>query len=84
MKGLHYQHLGHRQDDENYGRPIAGSQTEYRGKAAGVHVGHEIVELCKIIQNLGVEQEDGSFAVLFGELFEFYTRISNKARLKNE
>jgi len=65
-------------DDANYGRPVAGSKTELRGKQAGIHISNEVVELCNIIRSLGVPQQDGSYAITFGNLFEFYTRISNK------
>ena len=37
-----------------------------------------MIELCNIIRSLGVPQHDGSYAIRFGDLFEFYTRISNK------
>ena len=73
---LHMQKLsGH---DDTYGRPAEGSKTEYRGKQAGVRISNEVVELCDVIENLGVPQKDGTFAVTFGVLFEAYTRISNK------
>ena len=64
--------------DANYGRPVAGSKTELRGKQAGIHISGEVIELCSIIHSLGVLQQDGSYAITFGDLFEFYTRISNK------
>jgi len=64
--------------DADYGRPVAGSKTELRGKQAGIHISSEVIELCNIIRSLGVLQQDGSYAVTFGDLFEFYTRISNK------
>lgn len=78
FSGRHYQNLGHHEDDANYGRPVAGSKTELRGKQAGIHISSEMVELCNIIRSLGVPQDDGSYAITFGDLFEFYTRISNK------
>jgi len=65
-------------DDANYGRPVAGSKTELRGKQAGIHISSEVIELCSIIRSLGVLQRDDSYAITFGDLFEFYTRISNK------
>lgn len=83
FRGNMYQNLGHHQDDANYGCPVAGSKTEYRGKQAGVNVSSEVVELCDIISQLGVEQQDGIIVVLFGDLFEFYTRISNKVNNYN-
>ena len=60
---------------------MAGSRTDFRGQQAGVHISSEIVELCNIIASIGVPQDDGSVAVTFGNLFEFYTRISNKVKL---
>ncbi|KAK2152237.1 hypothetical protein LSH36_334g01039 [Paralvinella palmiformis] len=74
-KGPSYVQLKH---DDTYGRPPEGSKTEYRGKQAGVHISKEIVELCNVIQELGTEQPNGTYAVTFGFLFETYTRISNK------
>jgi len=67
--------------DANYGRPVAGSKTELRGKQAGVHISGEVIELCNIVRMLGAPQPDDSYAVTFGDLFEFYTRISNKVRV---
>ena len=58
--------------------PVEGSKTEARGKKAHVHISNEIVELCEIIQTIGQQQADGTYAVRFHTLFEFYTRISNK------
>lgn len=78
FQGPHYQHLGSREDDENYGRPVQGSKTEFRGKAAGVHISSEVVELCSVIRDMATTLPDGTVAVPFGELFELYTRISNK------
>lgn len=62
----------------DYGKPIEGSKTEYRGKQAGVHISAEVVELCEIIETIGHRLPDGTFGVTFGALFETYTRISNK------
>lgn len=78
FQGPHYQHLGSREDDENYGRPVQGSKTEFRGKAAGVHISSEVIELCSVIRDMATPLPDGTVAVPFGELFELYTRISNK------
>ena len=64
--------------DDSYGRPVEGSKTEYRGRQAGVRISGEVIELCKIIQELGTPQPDGTVAITFGNLFEIYTRISNK------
>jgi hypothetical protein len=76
--GRHYQNLGIHENDPNYGRPVAGSRTEFRGKQAGVHISGEIVELCSVIHALGKPLPDGTTGVHFGPLFETYTRISNK------
>ena len=73
---LHMQSIsGH---NESYGKPPPGSKTEFRGKSAGVHISKEIIELCEVICQLGTKQPDGTVTVLFGNLFEAYTKISNK------
>lgn len=64
--------------DDSYGRPVEGSKTEYRGKQAGVRISGEIIELCKVIQEMGTPQADGTCTIRFGDLFEIYTRISSK------
>lgn len=82
---------------DDYGKPLAGSLTEVRGKRAQSQINKEILELCEIIQDLGEynkkqkqrhpdpEEEDeeqipddGTIIVTFGELFQMYTKISNK------
>ena len=63
---------------KEYGRPVAGSKTEARGKYAGAHISQEVKVLCNVILQMGDEQPDGIVAVTFGRLFERYTRISNK------
>lgn len=65
-------------NDPNYGRPMAGSRTEFRGKQAGIHISNEVVALCRTIYELGMQQPDGSVGVPFGLLFEAYTKISSK------
>jgi len=65
-------------DDPNYGRPVAGSKTEYRGKKAGELVNSEILRLCDMIWEFGETSPDGTAWIKFGLLFEVYTRISNK------
>jgi len=65
-------------NDPNYGRPMAGSRTEFRGKQAGVHISNEVVALCRTICELGTPLPDGSVGVSFGLLFEAYTKISSK------
>ncbi|KAK8379925.1 hypothetical protein O3P69_019743 [Scylla paramamosain] len=65
-------------DDPNYGRPVAGSKTERRGKNAARHVNAEVVFLCDMIHQEGIQLPDGTAVIAFGELFQIYTRISNK------
>ena len=60
------------------GHPKAGSRTELCGKQAGIQVSNEVVELCRMIHELGTQQPDGFGAVTFGVLFEAYTTISDK------
>ena len=64
--------------DKEYGRPVAGSKTEARGKHAGMHIGGEVVHLCEVIEKIGQWQPDGTVTVTFGRLFNRYTTISNK------
>lgn len=49
-----------------------------RGIKAHNHISNEIVELCSVIRQIGIEKSDGSYIVSFGELFQTYTVISNK------
>lgn len=49
-----------------------------RGLKAHSHISKEIVELCSVIRQIGIEKTDGSYIVTFGELFQTYTVISNK------
>lgn len=65
-------------NDKEYGRPVAGSKTETRGRFAGAHISQEVKQLCQIIFQMGEEQPDGTFSVTFRRLFDRYTRISNK------
>ncbi|KAL8612835.1 hypothetical protein ACOMHN_038090 [Nucella lapillus] len=65
-------------DDPRYGKPVEGSFTELRGRQAGSHISAEIVELCRVISELGQRQADHSYTITFGQLFETYTNISNK------
>lgn len=64
--------------DPNYGKPVEGSSTEHRGRQAGEHISGEIVELCRVISELGQRQSDNTFIITFGQLFDAYTKISNK------
>lgn len=70
-----------KKDDPNYGRPLEGTKTAARGRKAHEHVSKEIIELCEIIwthgQIRGYSTEDETM-IMFGELFQLYTRISNK------
>ncbi|PVD25560.1 hypothetical protein C0Q70_13216 [Pomacea canaliculata] len=65
-------------DDPSYGRPVEGSTTELRGKQAGEHISGEIVELCRVISELGEPHSDKTYTITFGHLFDAYTKISNK------
>ena len=65
-------------NDKEYGRPVAGSKTETRGRFAGAHISQEVKQLCQIILQMGEEQPDGTSTVTFRRLFDRYTRISNK------
>ena len=53
-----------------YGRPVAGSRTEARGRYAGAHISQEVKDLCRVISQMGEEQPDGTVSVSFGRLFE--------------
>ncbi|XP_076827773.1 actin-binding Rho-activating protein [Brachyhypopomus gauderio] len=71
-------HAGPQRGQEGYGRPLEGTRTEQRGKDAHSHVSAEVVQLCRVIRQIGKDQEDGRAAVEFGRLFEHYVPISNK------
>jgi hypothetical protein len=62
----------------DYGRPQEGTRTAERGKRAQTHVHKEILELCELIYTNGMEEEDHTAVMLFGDLFRLYTRISDK------
>ncbi|XP_050531766.1 uncharacterized protein PF3D7_1120600-like [Daktulosphaira vitifoliae] len=76
---------------EEYGKPIAGSKTDMRGRKAKTHICREILELCTVIHDVGSynltkkspddnsnEFDDGTIIVTFGEIFQIYTKISDK------
>ena len=66
-------------DDENYGKPVEGSKTERRGVQAHELVSSEIITLLKTIKNHGsIYPANNLYSIRFGDLFELYTRISNK------
>lgn len=65
--------------NSNYGRPVEGSLTEFRGKRAQALIDHEIIQLCHQIAEHGCHNDkEDSYGVSFGVLFEVYTKISNK------
>jgi len=77
---------------EEYGKPVAGSKTDLRGRKAKSHICREILELCTVIHDVGTYNtkkrdpndddehciDDGTIIVSFGELFQIYTKISDK------
>ncbi|XP_061379431.1 actin-binding Rho-activating protein-like [Danaus plexippus] len=72
---------------DEYGKPIPGSKTEYRGAEAQARVCTEMKELCEIINEYGKspcksllppELKDATKVISFGELFTIYTVISDK------
>eukprot|EP00058_Branchiostoma_floridae_P019860 XP_002605350.1 hypothetical protein BRAFLDRAFT_74173 [Branchiostoma floridae] len=64
--------------DKGYGRPVEGSKTEARGKAAHSHISGEVLQVVDVINAIGWRDRDGRMCVNFGLLFEVYTKISNK------
>ncbi|XP_076248188.1 actin-binding Rho-activating protein isoform X2 [Calliopsis andreniformis] len=65
---------------DEYGRPVAGSLTDIRGRKATAHILKEILELCEIIHQEGTPCRDQPeiTAITFGDLFNIYTHISDK------
>ncbi|KAJ8718401.1 hypothetical protein PYW08_002638 [Mythimna loreyi] len=72
---------------EDYGKPIPGSMTEFRGAEAQARVCTEMKELCEIIDQYGKtpcksllppELKDATRVISFGELFSIYTVINDK------
>uniref|UniRef100_A0A182MIF5 Costars domain-containing protein n=1 Tax=Anopheles culicifacies TaxID=139723 RepID=A0A182MIF5_9DIPT len=66
---------------EEYGKPKAGSLTEYRGKKANIQVYQEMLELCQVIDTDGkpVSKKNPDIKMIyFGELFNIYTHINDK------
>uniref|UniRef100_A0A182NQD6 Costars domain-containing protein n=1 Tax=Anopheles dirus TaxID=7168 RepID=A0A182NQD6_9DIPT len=66
---------------EEYGKPKAGSLTEYRGKKANIQVYQEMLELCQVIDCDGqpVSKKNPEIKMIyFGELFNIYTHINDK------
>ncbi|CAH0724999.1 unnamed protein product, partial [Brenthis ino] len=72
---------------DEYGKPIPGSKTEFRGAEAQARVCTEMKELCEIIHEYGKspcksllppELKDATKVISFGELFTIYTVINDK------
>lgn len=72
---------------DEYGKPIPGSMTEFRGAQAQARVCTEMKELCEIINEYGKtpcksllppELKDATRVISFGELFSIYTVINDK------
>ncbi|VVD04197.1 actin-binding Rho-activating protein-like [Leptidea sinapis] len=72
---------------DEYGKPVPGSMTEYRGAEAQARVCTEMKELCEIINEYGKspcksllppELQSATKVISFGELFSIYTIISDK------
>ncbi|XP_013183682.2 actin-binding Rho-activating protein [Amyelois transitella] len=72
---------------DEYGKPIPGSMTEFRGAEAQARVCTEMKELCGIINDYGKtpcksllppELQNATKVISFGELFSIYTVISDK------
>ncbi|KAB7508170.1 Actin-binding Rho-activating protein [Armadillidium nasatum] len=65
-------------NDPNYGKPVAGSKSEKRGLKAAAHINAEVALLCDMIYQEGEKVGNGKAWILFKDLFQIYTRISNK------
>lgn len=63
--------------DKEYGHPVEGTLTEYRGKKACSLISDEIVTLIDIIKKNGISDGNKVY-ISFGKLFDIYTSISNK------
>lgn len=64
--------------DPSYGKPVEGSKTERRGKAADAHISNEVVFLCEMISEYGTRNEDGTAWITFGELFQVIQLMQQK------
>ena len=62
--------------DEGYGSPVRGSKTWERAQTAHRHVVEEISLLCHVIETHGQQDPNGQTLILFGDLFEVYSSIS--------
>ena len=63
---------------DEYGRPITGTDTEIRGRAARRLMSHEVDTLVYMIKENGKKVGNQSICITFGELFQLYVQISNK------
>lgn len=64
--------------DEGYGKPVEGSKTDERAKAAAVWVDKEIDKMVEVIKKIGgYDEVQGGYTVTFGELFHAYQDISD-------
>ena len=65
---------------DEYGRPVAGSLTDIRGRKAAAHILKEVVEICEVIYQEGTPCRDQPeiIAITFGDLFNIYTHINDK------
>ncbi|BFF97670.1 actin-binding Rho-activating protein [Drosophila madeirensis] len=64
---------------EDYGHAPAGSRSEQRSQQAHVQALQEVLQLCKVIHELGQPKpKTGQMVLSFGELFEHYSSISGK------
>lgn len=63
---------------QEYGRPVHGTDTEIRGRAAGCLMKHEVETLVYMIKENGKKVGNHSIVILFGELFQLYLQVSNK------
>lgn len=64
-------------NDDQYGRPVAGSKTEQRAKAAQSWVEQAIEKLVSVIREIGKPDAQGRPHITFGELFIAYQDISD-------
>ncbi|XP_033211599.1 actin-binding Rho-activating protein-like [Belonocnema kinseyi] len=65
---------------EEYGRPVAGSLSDIRGRKASAHIVKEVLELCEIIYQNGTPCRDQPdvMGITFGDLFNIYNYINDK------
>ena len=68
------------EEDPDYAKPLKGSQTEARARAAHDHIEKEVLQLLEVIEAHGARgvASDHEVLIRFGELFDVYSDISNK------